>query len=65
MTNELSEIQKQALRGELTLEQFNEIGMGLFQMGICTLDPLDDHKPFRLTEKGVKIARHLQGERDD
>jgi len=61
---ELTERQKAALRGELTLAEWDAIGMELFRLGIVGIDPLADmcggKSAYVLTELGRKVARELR-----
>ncbi len=64
--NELSEIEKSGLRGELSIREWNSIGMSLFQKGLVSLNPfLTDNASvphFALTPAGFEVAQKLQGE---
>ena len=53
--------QKAALRGQLSRRNFEREGMGLFQLGLVSLDPLPDGpEAFSLTEQGRKVAVDLR-----
>lgn len=60
---QLSEREKCALRGELSFDEFEELGMGLFKKGLVALDPLAVGRgnAFPLTDEGRRVARELRG----
>ena len=64
MTPELTEIEKRALRGDLTFSEFQEVGISLFQKGLVSLDPLPvgtSSNAFPLTESGRNVSLELRG----
>ena len=65
MTEQLTTKEIAALKGELTLEGFREVGMGLFQKKLVALDPLlvgTQHCEFPLTPLGRKTAISLRSQ---
>lgn len=58
----LTDLDKQALRGELSPEDYEANGMSLFNKGLAKLDPLLAGRPesFKLTPKGAAVARALR-----
>ena len=62
----LNERQKKALRGELTLTEWNEVAPSLFEKGLVGFDPLADlvgkDTPYRLTKKGIEEALALRSQ---
>lgn len=60
----LNERQKKALRGELSLEDWNEVAPSLFEERLVGFDPLaklaGDKTEYRLTEKGIAEAKRLR-----
>ena len=64
----LSVTQERALRGELTPEYWCSLGMGLFKMGLVSMDPLrfeNDPMKFTLTPAGVEKAKALREPKDE
>lgn len=60
---QLTDQQKKALRGELSEAEYADQGMGLFQAGLCSLDPLvNGARSFQLTQKGRETALALRAE---
>lgn len=58
----ITEKMKKALRGELSKSEFQEIGMDLFENGLCNLDPLlaGTAYAFPLNKKGKDLAIKLR-----
>lgn len=59
---DLKAAESAAMRGELDLAGWNREGMGLFQKGLVTIDPLapTGTTPFQLTDAGKNLARKLR-----
>ena len=59
----LTPAQRKALQGDLTGDEFSAEGMGLFALGIVSLDPLmDGPRAFPITDLGRAVAAELKGD---
>ena len=65
----LTASQEDALRGRLSIDAWNQEGMGLFKLGLVTLDPLakmcGQPTGFALTAKGRELAISLRQETEN
>jgi hypothetical protein len=67
--DDLTETERQALRGELSEDEYNVVGMDLFKKGLCAIRSapvaLDQPTPYTLTEEGIRLARQLREEQSN